>query len=203
MNVRPKHLVSSESPNSARPRLEHHPSGRRERPPHEFVMRYVREAHVPGPPPPLPHAVVTLYKGKRWLHPRSGQALIKYRTSVWNVARLLLEYGGALGRRFVNTCGYVECVEPTHWEPELPDPRVSVIHQVKDGWALFRGGKPVTRDTVVTARIPDDRALHVVRVLVQTGVEAHAFVTACGVAYDPGLLVVFAGRDASCEACLW
>lgn len=145
---------------------------------------------------------MTPYGRLRRHHPRTRQALLKHDGQVWNVARLLLEYTHAEGQAFVNTCGYEECVEPSHWSPTKPARNAAVIHAVKGGWALYKRGRLATRDTVIIARVPIETVWHIVRVFVHPDLEHHQFLTVCGVACDPGLLVITAKLAASCEACL-
>lgn len=190
------HLVQGTEPLQ----LDRHQSGVGERPPIAKVTRFVRPAHQPGVPVDEGHRVLSLYVGRRWLHPRTKQALIKVSGKVWNVARLMLEYAGVDGSGFVNACGYVECVEPSHWKATKPSRGTAIILRVNDRWQLYRNDRPVDRDVAVVAHIPGEPWWHVVRVLVDEA--DHRFVTLCGVAYDPGLLVITTKHKADCEVCL-
>lgn len=144
------------------------------------------------------HWVVRLYKGKRWLCPRSGQVLVKLDGAVWNLARALLQVRHANGAAFENACGFSECVNPEHWKPTRVAPRAFSILHVGGQWRLCNDAGVVERDEVVVAGVPTEGVVHVVRAL--WSLETTSFVAACGVAPAPDLLVL---RDKpTCEACL-
>lgn len=210
MNPKRKALLESRLVQTdSRMRLSRHPTGRGKRPPAKAVLQHVFAARMPAgisdlAPLPRGHRVLSMYVRKRWLHPHNGQALLKYKGRVWNVARLLLEFEQTKGEVFVNVCGFEECVEPTHWQPTKRVSGVPVIHAVNDQWVLVKDDWVVERDTVIVAHIAMETELHVVRVLMGPDFDPHAhqFVTVCGVVCDPSLLVIEAKRDATCKACL-
>jgi len=190
--------------NDPRPRLGEHPNGRGPRPSIEQVRHFVRPAtREPGfDRPETEHHVLRPYRGRRWLHPRSGQALIKLDGQVWNAVRLLIEHEDYEGQAYVNSCGRPECVRLDHWLPTKPAPLANAIRSFDGVWRLWLKGAPVKKDCTVIGGVPSENVRHVIRVLVDPHAVEHRFITACGVAYDPALLVLTKKHEANCEACI-
>ncbi len=174
------------------PRLTSHRSGKAKRLPSEAKLRQHVTATTGD------HWVMRPYRGKRWFCPRSGQAIVKLDGAVWNLARALLQVRGVNGTSFENTCGHVDCVNPSHWRALRVEPRAFSILHVGGTWRLCNSAGVVRGDVVLSAGVPAEGVVHVVRALYT--VESTSFVTACGIAPAPDLLVP---RDeATCVACL-
>lgn len=170
--------------------LGYHRSGQRRNLPSEAKL--LEHVAVVGE-----HWVMRPYKHLRWFDARNGQALIKLDGAVWNLARALLQARGVTGSGFHNACGHVDCVNPMHWVPQHAATRAFSVLHLGGTWRLCGGTGALQKDAVFVAGVQGE-PVHVVRALY--AIEETRFITACGIAPAPGLLVM---QDRpTCEACL-